>query len=99
MRNFLIKLSYILLIITFAQTANASDSTKVLTIKGDRAFPPYEFINKGGQPDGFDIELVKALMSRIGQPYTIQLDDWSKAYNEFIDYKVDYLSGLVLSNQ
>ncbi len=99
MRNFLIKFAFLLLVYTVSQTAYASDSTRVLTIKGDWAFPPYEFINKNGRPDGFDIDLVKAIMTRIGQPYSIELDDWNDAIKDFTDHKVDCLSGLVLSNQ
>jgi signal transduction histidine kinase/ABC-type amino acid transport substrate-binding protein/CheY-like chemotaxis protein len=99
MRNFLIKLSCFFLIIISAQALYASDSQKKLTIKGDKAFPPYEFINKNGQPDGFDIDLIKAIMDRIGQPYSIELDSWNDAFKDFTDNKVDCLSGLVLSNQ
>ena len=32
-----------------------------LVARGDRNFPPYEFINANGEPDGFNIDLLKAI--------------------------------------
>ena len=34
---------------------------KVYIVKGDQYYPPYEFINENGQPDGFNIELFKRI--------------------------------------
>jgi polar amino acid transport system substrate-binding protein len=31
-----------------------------LQVKGDYSYPPYEFINADGEPDGFNVELFEA---------------------------------------
>ena len=35
--------------------------------------PPFSFINEEGQPDGFNIALVKEMMKRLNVPYVIKL--------------------------
>ena len=70
-----------------------------LVIKGDRAFPPYEFINEQGEPDGFNVELMRAIMERVGTPYTLSLDDWPQVVTEFKEGKVDVITGIMYSNR
>ena len=73
--------------------------SKQLVIKGDRAFPPYEFINEQGEPDGFNVELMRAVMERVGMPYTLSLDGWPQVVKEFKEGKVDVITGIMYSNR
>lgn len=50
-----------------------------LVIVGDWAFRPYAFINDHGEPDGFQIELMKEIFNRMHVPYEIRLMDWHQA--------------------
>ncbi|MBQ1796440.1 MAG: transporter substrate-binding domain-containing protein, partial [Prevotella sp.] len=53
-----------------------------LIIVGDWAFRPYAFINDHGEPDGFQIELLKEIFNRMHVPYEIHLMDWHQAKTE-----------------
>lgn len=79
-------------------TAFAAPS-KQLVIKGDRAFPPYEFINEKGEPDGFNVELIHAVMKEIGASYTISLEYWPQVVEEFQEGKVDVITGIMFTNR
>lgn len=74
----------------------AGESRKII-IRGDSAFPPYEFINDKGEPDGFDVDLTRAIMEELNLPYDLQLEDWSTVLHEFEDKKVDLLTGVAKS--
>lgn len=79
-------------------TAFAAPSRQ-LVIKGDRAFPPYEFINEQGEPDGFNVELIHAVMKKVGIPYTLSLEHWPQVVKEFRDGKVDVITGIMYTNR
>ena len=49
-------LSLVVIVITFA---GCSGNGKVLVVGTNAEFPPFEFINDGGEPDGFDMALIK----------------------------------------
>lgn len=53
-----------------------------LIIVGDWAFRPYSFINDHGEPDGFQIELMREIFNRMHVPYEIHLMDWHQAKTE-----------------
>ena len=76
-----------------------SAPSKQLVIKGDRAFPPYEFINDQGEPDGFNVELIHAVMKRVGMPYTLSLEYWPQVVEEFQAGKVDVITGIMYTNR
>lgn len=76
-----------------------SAPSRQLVIKGDRAFPPYEFINDQGEPDGFNVELIHAVMKRVGMPYTLSLEYWPQVVEEFQAGKVDVITGIMYTNR
>lgn len=53
-----------------------------LIIVGDWAFRPYAFVNNNGEPDGFQIDLMKEIFNRMHVPYEIHLMDWHQAKKE-----------------
>lgn len=74
----------------------AGESRKII-IRGDNAFPPYEFINDKGEPDGFNVDLTRAIMEELNMPYDLQLEDWSTVLHELEDKKVDLVTGVAKS--
>ena len=61
--------------ITMAQQITiVPDSIKnrVIRVGGDNTFRPFEYINAKGYPDGFNVELFKKIMARLGIPYIIE---------------------------
>ena len=55
---------------------------------------PYDFINENGQPDGFNIDLVKLMMNRLGIPYTIKLKQSPRNFEDLENHKADLTIGI-----
>lgn len=70
-----------------------------LIIKGDYAFPPYEFIGKNGEPEGFNVDIIKAIMKELDIPYKLTLEPWNKVIKEYKEGKVDLLTALIYSSE
>lgn len=89
-----------IIIITFillhALKGFAEESRKII-IRGDDAFPPYEFVNEKGEPDGFNVDLVRVVMEELGLPYDLQLGDWSEVLQQFENKGVDLITGVARS--
>ena len=56
-----------------ALTACGNEDTKdVLVVGTNAAFPPFEYVGDDGQPDGFDIALIKAIGEKLGMEIEVQ---------------------------
>jgi len=76
----------------------AADTTAVLLVaRGDRSFPPYECINERGAPDGFNIDLLKAISRRLKMNADIGLDVWETVREEFTRGDIHLVTGLIRS--
>lgn len=72
---------------------------RVIVAKGDKQFVPFEFINERGEPDGFSVDLFRALMERLDIPYTLELGDWGEVQEELRDKKIDLAIGMIYSGE
>lgn len=70
---------------------------KVYIIKGDNNYPPHEFINDKGEPDGFNVELFRLIAKEMGINYQIELGEWGNVWKDFTDGKADLLLGTVVA--
>ena len=68
-----------------------------LIARGDRNFPPYEFINDYGEPDGFNIDLLKAISSRLEMNVDIGLDAWETVREDLDKGKIHMATGMIRS--
>jgi signal transduction histidine kinase len=41
-------------------------------------FPPFEFLNEKGQPEGFNVDLIREIGNRMDFEVVFELDDWGK---------------------
>lgn len=55
---------------------------------------PYSFLNDQGDPDGFNIGLVKLLLEELGIPYDIRLKPAVEAFHDLKDGHSDLMLGL-----
>ncbi len=58
-----------------------SKINKKIIYGGDKNYPPYEFLNADNQPDGFHIDLMKAIGQTMGFVVEFKLVEWSKMEN------------------
>lgn len=88
----------IILILLYALKGMAEEPRKIV-IRGDQAFPPYEFINEKGEADGFNIDLVRVIMESLKLPYDLQLGDWTEVLPLLEDQQVDLITGIAKSEE
>jgi PAS domain S-box-containing protein len=51
-------------------------AARTLVYSGDRDFPPYEYLDAEGRPQGFNVDLVRALARELHVPVEIRLSAW-----------------------
>jgi polar amino acid transport system substrate-binding protein len=55
-----------------AAPAETASTGETLVVGTNAAFPPFEYVGDDGQPDGFDMALIKAIGAKIGMEVQIQ---------------------------
>ena len=74
-----------------------SPKQPVIVVGGDRDYPPYEFIDKNGQPSGYNVELTRAIAEVMGMRVEFRLGGWSEMRNALQSGTVDVLQGMSYS--
>ena len=98
-RRTIISLAASLLCISTLQPARAQPSQKYteerpLIIVSDWEFPPYEFRNDKGEPDGYNVEILNLVLNRLGIPHQFVMQEWYQATKTFEDHKADLIHAL-----
>ena len=84
------------LVVAFAQ----SDTTRVFSESSPLIYEdvwdlwPYSFLNDNGDPDGFNVDLIRLIMKELNIPYVIRLKPSSEAYHDLKEGKSDLMLGL-----
>jgi len=66
-----------------AHAQNRAVEPRAIIFGGDREFPPYEFLDDNGQPQGFNIQLIRALAREAGLAVEIRLGPRDERMAEF----------------
>jgi polar amino acid transport system substrate-binding protein len=77
--------------------ANERGDATVVIVGGDHDYPPYEFVDKDGQPAGFNVDLTRAIAEVLGIKVEIRLGDWNDMRDALLRGDVDVLQGTVHS--
>ena len=80
------------------QDSSPKNSATII-VGGDRDYPPYEFINKDGQPSGYNVELTRAIAEVMGMKVEFRLGGWSEMRTALQSGKVDALQGMSYSEE
>jgi PAS domain S-box-containing protein len=96
--TFFLSISLFFTLFLFAPhvAASLTDQKKILIVRGDHDYPPYEFL-EDGKPSGFNIDLIKETARVMNLKIDIQLGPWNKARNDLENKKIDILSGVAYS--
>ena len=108
-RSFLLAAACMLLLplYTYGETKNGEQPhvsdvpvhKKVLkTIIVDN-YSPYTFVNQNGDPDGFSVDLIKAVAEEMGLALKIHVDTWDLARNALKDGNIDVLPMMAYSKE
>jgi polar amino acid transport system substrate-binding protein len=82
----------------FAAPTDPPRITAVI-VGGDRDYPPYEFIDKNGQPAGYNVELTRAIANVMGMKVEFRLGGWSEMRIALQTGRVDVLQGMSYSEE
>jgi PAS domain S-box-containing protein len=66
-----------------AHAAAQSGQSRSLVYGGDSQFPPYEYLDEAGQPDGFNIHLIRALAREAGMSIDVRLGPREERMRDF----------------
>lgn len=86
------------LVVAFAQ----SDTTRVFSVNSPLIYEdvwdlwPYSFLNDNGDPDGFNVDLIRLIMKELDIPYEIRLKPSSEAFRDLKEGKSDLMLGLAV---
>ena len=86
------------LAVVFAQ----SDTTRIFSVNNPLIYEdvwdlwPYSFLNDNGDPDGFNVDLIRLLMKELDIPYEIRLKPSSEAFRDLKEGKSDLMLGLAV---
>ncbi len=84
---------------TSVATPNQSIQDKTFLIGANKDFAPFEFINSEGIPDGFTIDLMKAVAKNQKLEIRFKLNTWSNTRRDLKDKKIDALTGMMYSKE
>lgn len=76
-----------------------SITSRTITVKGDIYYPPFEFINDRGEPDGFNVELFQVIAEMLGLKYELTLGVWNEVRKELENGEIDMLLGVLISEE
>jgi len=74
-----------------------SKAPVAVIVGGDRDYPPYEFLDKDGQPAGYNVELTKAIAEVMGMKVDFRLGAWYDMRAALQSGAVDVLQGMSYS--
>ncbi|MFA7402948.1 MAG: transporter substrate-binding domain-containing protein [Pelobacteraceae bacterium] len=98
---FLLALLWIFLLLPMPASAipDAPKKAPVIVVGGDRDYPPYEFLDKDGQPSGYNVDLTRAIAEVMGMKVEFRLGAWSEMREALQSGKVDVLQGMSYSEE
>jgi polar amino acid transport system substrate-binding protein len=85
--------------VALPETQGNADSSRVIVIGGDRAYPPYEFIDKDGQAAGYNVELTRAIAEVMGMKVEFRFGGWSEIRSSLLKGSIDVLQGISFSEE
>jgi len=72
---------------------------KVIIVGGNRAYPPYEFLDRDGQPAGYNVDLTRAIAKVMGMKVEFRFGGWSEMRTALMNGEIDVLQGISFSEE
>ena len=98
----LVWITLLLLSVVSSGTASAQQiheytEDQPLVVACDWEFPPYEFSNDQGQPDGYNIEIFELILNRLNIPHRYLMKEWFQAVESFEKREADLIHALSIN--
>jgi PAS domain S-box-containing protein len=78
----------------FAEKSGGPETDRVLRFRGDQNYPPFEYLNGQKQPEGFNVDILRAVAKAMGLKVTIDLGSWDEVKLQLEQGKIDALMGM-----
>ena len=76
------------------ESPQGTAENRSIRLRGDSNYPPYEFTNDRGLPDGFNVDIVRAVAKAMGLELEIDLGPWDEVVTQLEEKKIDGLIGM-----
>ena len=77
-----------------AQLSREYTEERPLIIVSDWEFPPYEFRNDQGEPDGYNVEVLNLILNKLNIPHKFVMQEWAQATKTFESHEADLIHAL-----
>ena len=81
----------------FGSGEQALTPDRVITVGGDRDYPPYEFLDEAGKPTGYNVDLTEAIAKAMGLNVRIRLGPWDQVRKGVESGEIDVVQGMFYS--
>ena len=82
-----------------AATGSAALADGVLTVGTNAEFPPFEYVDDNGEPDGFDVALIKAIGEKLGVSVEVENMEFDSLVSS-IGNKIDVaIAGMTVTDE
>ncbi len=78
-------------------TAQPKEETRKVVIGGDFSFPPYEYLNSDNQPEGYNVDLSRAICRQLNWEPEFRLAKWALVRQWLDKGEVDLIQGMAFS--
>jgi signal transduction histidine kinase len=68
-----------------------------VVVGADRDYPPYEFIDRNGQPAGYNVDLTRAIADVMGMTIDFRFGGWAEMRAGLMSGEIDILQGITFS--
>ncbi len=87
---------YIPLFLAFAMALFWASSVagKPVIVQGDDNYPPFEYLNGNGVPEGYNIDIIRAVARAMDMDIKIELGPWSQVRSALERGEIDVLAGM-----
>lgn len=72
---------------------------RVIVVGGDHNYPPHEFLNENGEPDGYNVEMTRAIARVMDLEVKIVLGPWNQLRDKLKAGEIDIIQGILKSSQ
>lgn len=87
-------LTLFFLLFATAPFIEAFAGENVIRVGGNHDYPPYELVDKNGQPAGFTVDLLRAIAEVMGMNVDIHLGEWAKRHDDLKNGMIDMTLGM-----
>ena len=84
-------LTVLLALLALPCVVGAQAPRPALVFGGDREFPPYEFLDEGGAPQGFNVQLIRALAREAAIEVEVRLEARERRMADFEQGRTDVM--------